>query len=47
MESEDRLEAVVTFVAVLELLRRYLVVVRQKERFGAIHIEAKEQPGRE
>ena len=43
LESEDRLEAVVTFVAVLELLRRSLVVVRQKERFGAIHVEAREQ----
>jgi chromatin segregation and condensation protein Rec8/ScpA/Scc1 (kleisin family) len=47
MESEDRLEAVVTFVAVLELLRRSLVVVRQKERFGAIFVEAKEHPDRE
>jgi segregation and condensation protein A len=42
LESEDRLEAVVTFVAVLELLRRSLVLVRQKERFGAIHVEARE-----
>ena len=42
LESEDRLEAVVTFVAVLELLRRSLVRVRQKERFGAIHVEARE-----
>ena len=41
LESEDRLEAVVTFVAVLELLRRSLVNVRQKERFGPIHIERK------
>jgi len=41
LESEDRLEAVVTFVAVLELLRRSLISVRQKERFGPIHIEAK------
>ncbi len=41
LESEDRLEAVVTFVAVLELLRRSLISVRQKERFGAIHIEPK------
>jgi segregation and condensation protein A len=39
LESEDRLEAVVTFVAVLELLRRSLISVRQKERFGPIHIE--------
>src|SRR6266568_5454528 len=41
LESEDRLEAVVTFVAVLELLRRSLISVRQKERFGPIHIEAR------
>jgi segregation and condensation protein A len=41
MESEDRLEAVITFVAVLELLRRSLITVRQKERFGPIHIEAR------
>ncbi|HZQ50439.1 MAG TPA: segregation/condensation protein A [Candidatus Dormibacteraeota bacterium] len=43
LESEDRLEAVVTFVAVLELLRRSLITVRQGERFGPIHIEAKAQ----
>jgi segregation and condensation protein A len=42
LESEDRLEAVVTFVAVLELLRRSLVSVRQKERFGPIHVEARD-----
>ena len=47
LESEDRLEAVVTFVAVLELLRRSLIRVRQKERFGPIHVEAREpDPGR-
>lgn len=39
LESEDRLEAVVTFVAVLELLRRSAITARQKERFGPIHIE--------
>ncbi|HYL08327.1 MAG TPA: segregation/condensation protein A [Candidatus Udaeobacter sp.] len=42
LESEDRLEAVVTFVAVLELLRRSQIRVRQKERFGPIHVEARE-----
>ena len=42
LESEDRLEAVITFVAVLELLRRSLVRVRQTERFGPIHVEARE-----
>jgi segregation and condensation protein A len=41
LESEDRLEAVVTFVAVLELLRRSQVTVRQKERFGPIQIEVR------
>jgi segregation and condensation protein A len=45
LESEDRLEAVVTFVAVLELLRRSLVRVRQKERFGPIQVEWKEAAG--
>ena len=44
LESEDRLEAVVTFVAVLELLRRSAISVRQKERFGPIHIEARTPP---
>jgi segregation and condensation protein A len=41
LESEDRLEAVVTFVAVLELVRRSAIIVRQKERFGPIHIESR------
>lgn len=45
LESEDRLEAVVTFVAVLELLRRSLVRISQKERFGPIHVEAREPTG--
>ena len=39
LESEDRLEAVVTFVAVLELLRRSRITIRQKERFGPIQVE--------
>ncbi len=42
LESEDRLEAVVTFVAVLELVRRSLIRVRQKVRFGPIHVELRE-----
>ena len=42
VESDDRLEAVITFVAVLELLRRSLITVKQKERFGPIHIEARQ-----
>jgi segregation and condensation protein A len=41
LESADRLEAVVTFVALLELLRRGLVRVRQPERFGPIKVEAR------
>lgn len=40
MESEDRLEAVVTFVALLELLRRGEVQVRQRESFAAITVES-------
>ena len=42
IESVDRLEAVVTFVALLELIRRSAVRVRQKERFGPIHVELRE-----
>jgi segregation and condensation protein A len=42
LESEDRLEAVITFVAVLELVRRSAVRVRQKERFGPIRVEMRE-----
>lgn len=40
MECADRLEAVVTFVAVLEMLRRGLVRVRQERAFGRILVEA-------
>ena len=40
LESEDRLEAVVTFVALLELLRRGRVKVRQAQPFGPIKVEA-------
>jgi len=36
LACEDRLEAVVTFVALLELLRQGRVTVRQKEAFGDI-----------
>lgn len=36
LDCEDRLEAVVTFVALLELLREARVTVRQKEAFGDI-----------
>ena len=41
LESEDRLEAVVTFVALLELLRQGRVAVRQKETFGQIVVSWK------
>ena len=43
LESADRLEAVVTFVAVLELIRRSAIRVRQKERFGPIHVELRDR----
>lgn len=41
LECRDRLEAVVTFVAVLELLRRGSVRVRQERNFGRILVEAR------
>ena len=41
LECSDRLEAVVTFVAVLELLRRGAVRVRQERNFGRILVEAR------
>ena len=41
LECRDRLEAVVTFVAVLELLRRGGVRVRQERNFGRILVEAR------
>ena len=39
LECQDRLEAVVTFVALLELLRQGRVAVRQKQSFGPITVE--------
>jgi segregation and condensation protein A len=39
LDCEDRLEAVVTFVALLELLRQGRVGVRQKEAFGDLIVE--------
>jgi segregation and condensation protein A len=39
LECQDRLEAVVTFVALLELLRRGQVAVRQRQSFGPITVE--------
>jgi segregation and condensation protein A len=41
LECEDRLEAVVTFVALLELLRQGRVAVRQREAFGQIVVSWK------
>jgi segregation and condensation protein A len=40
LECADRLEAVITFVAVLELLRRGGIRVRQERNFGRILVEA-------
>ena len=39
LESEDRLEAVITFVAMLDLLRRGTIRIRQRDRFGEIWME--------
>ncbi len=41
LECRDRLEAVITFVAVLELLRRGAIRVRQEQNFGRILVEAR------
>ena len=41
LESQDRLEAVITFVAVLELLRRGAIRVRQDQNFGRILVETR------
>jgi segregation and condensation protein A len=40
LESQDRLEAVVTFVAVLELLRLGEIRIRQRKSFDEIRVEA-------
>jgi segregation and condensation protein A len=39
LDCEDRLEAVITFVALLELLRQGRVTVRQKATFQSISVE--------
>jgi segregation and condensation protein A len=39
LECEDRLEAVITFVAILELLRRNAIRVRQRGTFEQIWVE--------
>jgi segregation and condensation protein A len=41
LDCEDRLEAVITFVAVLEMLRRAEIRVRQEQNFGRILVEAR------
>lgn len=41
--SHSRLEVVVTFLALLELVKRYRVSVRQEALFGEIHIERSEE----
>lgn len=41
LECQDRLEAVITFVAVLEMLRRSEIRVRQEQNFGRILVEAR------
>ena len=46
LESEDRLEAVVAFVAVLELIRRGRIRISQRVSFGEIWIEER-LPGEE
>jgi len=41
LQCADRLEAVITFVAVLEMLRRGEIRVRQEENFGRILVETR------
>jgi segregation and condensation protein A len=41
LECADRLEAVITFVAVLEMLRRGEIRVRQEKNFGRILVETR------
>ena len=44
LECEDRLEAVITFVAILELLRRNAIRVRQRGTFEQIWVEPRAVP---
>jgi segregation and condensation protein A len=41
LSCQDRLEAVITFVAVLEMLRRSEIRVRQEQNFGRILVETR------
>ena len=41
LQCADRLEAVITFVAVLEMLRRSEIRVRQEQNFGRILVETR------
>ncbi len=45
--AHSRLEVVVTFLAMLELIKRYRIAVRQDDLFGDIHIERDEWNGDE
>ena len=40
-ESEGRLGVVVTFLAIMELIKESLVEIVQNESFGAIHVKAR------
>jgi segregation and condensation protein A len=40
-ESEGRLGVVVTFLAIMELIKESLVEIVQNESFGPIHVKAR------
>ena len=42
LQAKDRHEAVVTFLAMLELIKQNAVIIRQEENFGEIEIEKAE-----
>lgn len=46
-DSKSRLEVVVTFIALLELMKRSQVKARQENAFGEIWIYKSDEPGRE
>jgi len=41
--SEGRLGVIVTFMAIMELIKESLVDFVQNEEFGAIHVKAKSE----
>jgi len=45
MRSRDRLEVIVTFLALLELMKQRRVVVQQDRLFGDIYVEGQEPAG--